>query len=296
MPLVVDQIVYSSFPQIGYQVFASPEISTQIKTTFVEQVVYAHWDVYEPPPAGYRAGFIHQISLAQTFFGWLFNDGADDYGRLHTPYCLGYYLKRTLGSESVDLILQCLQAGPLDLISRQIIPTQIKRLTITQANQRTAEGVVITATQQQQIQQQVKQQQLLQHLFIHPDSPSPVVETEAQAAGTQALKAQETVGIIPIVPEVVIPDLAADSCYPLGQERLPAIPMNFGAGPHISPQGDTHLAGNESPEKLEELPLTQQARQLVGAVSSRSVQERPKHPAQPEDLASQIVSILDELL
>ncbi|MGF1604057.1 MAG: hypothetical protein ACFCU8_18985 [Thermosynechococcaceae cyanobacterium] len=300
MSFVVSQIVYSSFPKVGYQVFASPDVSAQLKSTFVEQIVYVHWDVYEPPPEGYRAGFVHQISLAQTFFGWIFNDGTDDYGRLHTPYCLGYYLKQTLEPDLVDLMLQCLQAGPCDLISRQTVPSQIERVKITQRIQ-TAAGISITAAQQQQVHQQVHQQQLLQFLFAHQDSSTPVLETNALESEPQWA---ENLGNIDIVPDLVVPDRAADMLYPLGQDRLPAIPMNFVTGtPHSPPEGSQQQRDQrlETPDQSRPTP---QARQLVGAITGPSLRTQetitsnkaePQASA-PEDLASQIVSILDELL
>ncbi len=48
MPLL-GQLVYTSFPGVGFKALVSAQVPPQIQQAFIEQVVYQYWDSYNPP-------------------------------------------------------------------------------------------------------------------------------------------------------------------------------------------------------------------------------------------------------
>ena len=113
MALKLDQLVYTSFPEVGFQALTSPQVLPDIQQAFLQSVVQQHWNAYNPPPPGFRAAYLHQISPQQTLFGWLYTDGVDDLGRGHVPHFLCYGLTQALTSTRLDIIFDCLERGPV---------------------------------------------------------------------------------------------------------------------------------------------------------------------------------------
>ena len=167
MSLLVDQIIYTSFAEVGYKFLVSQKVPSDIEQSFLQHIVHQYWDAYNPPADNYRAAYLHQLSPHQTLFGWLYNDGTDDAGRAHTPYFISYYLVERLGRQQLNCILTCLEAGPLASIERQHLPLTLGRLAIPDGccYQPARPGVNIPSRIQQQSHRQLGQQQLLQ-LFI----------------------------------------------------------------------------------------------------------------------------------
>lgn len=111
------QLVYTSFPKIGFRHLSSAQIPKEIQHAFVHQVVYLRWNSYNPPAADYRAAYLYQINTDHTLFGWLYGDATDDVGR-HVPYFIGYHLAEPLTSTHLDNIFVCLQRGPISLVNK----------------------------------------------------------------------------------------------------------------------------------------------------------------------------------
>ena len=116
MPVFLNQLVYTNFPKVGFRALTSAHVPTEIQLSFIQQVVYKHWDSYKPFLSGYRAAYIHQITLEQTLFGWLYNNGRDDLGRSNVPYFHCYYLAELLDAVQLENIFTCLHKGPVALI------------------------------------------------------------------------------------------------------------------------------------------------------------------------------------
>lgn len=114
------QLVYTSFPNIGFRHLSSPQIPQEIQHAFVHQVVYLRWNSYNPPAADYRAAYLYQINPEHTLFGWLYGDATDDVGR-HVPYFIGYHLAEPLTEEQLDSIFICLQRGPTAIVNQHDI-------------------------------------------------------------------------------------------------------------------------------------------------------------------------------
>ncbi|NJK51209.1 hypothetical protein HC931_26690 [Candidatus Gracilibacteria bacterium] len=121
MSLLVGQIIYTSFPGVGFKSLVSQQVSSDIQHAFVQQIVYQHWDTYNPPRTGYRAIYLHQFSSDRTLFGWFYNEGTDDLGRANIPYCIGYYLSGLLSTVKLENILTCLGIGPVSICDRSVL-------------------------------------------------------------------------------------------------------------------------------------------------------------------------------
>mgnify|MGYP000020163720 CR=1 FL=1 len=112
------QLVYTSFPQVGFRHLSSSQIPDEIQHAFVDQVVYLRWNSYNPPGADYRAAYLYQVNPEHTLFGWLYGDATDDVGR-HVPYFVSYHLAEPLTDDHLDNIFICLQRGPTAIANKQ---------------------------------------------------------------------------------------------------------------------------------------------------------------------------------
>lgn len=118
MYLLFGQLVYTSFAGRGFKTLASAHVPSEIQQAFMQRVVSQYWDSYNPPAAGYRAVYLHQLAPEQTLFGWLYNDGSDDIGRGNVPYFVCYYVTEPLFDFQLANIFTCLEKGPIALIDR----------------------------------------------------------------------------------------------------------------------------------------------------------------------------------
>ncbi|WP_313949419.1 WD40 repeat domain-containing protein [Anabaena sp. FACHB-709] len=146
---------------------ASKEVPPEIQQAFLEKVVYQYWDAYNPPSAGYRSAYLFQVTSEHNLFGWLYNDGLDDFGRSDVPYFLCYYLAGKLHPRQLENIFICLCTGPLTIIDRQNLPVSLESL-VTQnlwSYQPTRAGVKISRQVIEQSQIALKQEELL-NLFV----------------------------------------------------------------------------------------------------------------------------------
>lgn len=130
MSLSVEQIIYTSFANVGFQSCVSAAISQELQLAFLQKIVYQYWNPYDPPSAGYRGVYVQQISGDQTFFGWLYNDGSDDLGRAHIPYFIGYFLAKKLDISQLNMLWHCLAVGPIFIINRDNQPTNLESVII----------------------------------------------------------------------------------------------------------------------------------------------------------------------
>lgn len=170
MSLLLGQLIYTSFARLGFQTLTSAEIPAEIRQVFIENIVHLHWDSYNPPSADYRAVYIYQISIDQTLFGWLYNDGADDFKRSHVPYFVCYDLTGSLQNDQLKSIFTCLLRGPIEQIDRDSPPNTIVSIEIPSEEYQSARpGVGIFAPVQAQGYLSIQQGQLFR-MFVSEDS------------------------------------------------------------------------------------------------------------------------------
>lgn len=130
MSLLVEQLIYSSFSQLGFKYIASVNVPLGIQQFFYQHIVSQLWDTYNPPDRKFKGVYIYQIDFHNTLFGWLINDGKDEFDRGDIPYFHCYYLQELLDSKQLFKILACLEAGPLKRIARDEAKISLEPLTL----------------------------------------------------------------------------------------------------------------------------------------------------------------------
>jgi predicted regulator of Ras-like GTPase activity (Roadblock/LC7/MglB family) len=118
MSLVVEQLIYSSFERLGFKYIASANVPLSIQQIFYQNIVSRLWDSYNPPAKNHKGVYLYQIDRDRTLFGWLANDGYDEFGRADIPYFHCYYLTEPLDSTRLVKILACLENGPIERVAR----------------------------------------------------------------------------------------------------------------------------------------------------------------------------------
>jgi predicted regulator of Ras-like GTPase activity (Roadblock/LC7/MglB family) len=199
--LQVGQLIYTSFLRDGFVLLKSVDVSAAVHQVFVNQHVHTLWDTYSPPKPGYRAAYLHQLSLPEpgTLFGWLYHDGQDDLQRADVPYFIAYYLPNVLQAVQLSQILTCLQQGPEEWVDRlgpppaKLLPL---RLIITQARNAAHPGVELPAKLRVETYQTLESQTSLHWFYEAPDSAgqptqlqplSPLLKSESLVSTKQFL-------------------------------------------------------------------------------------------------------------
>jgi len=180
MPLL-GQLVYTSFPGVGFKALASAQVPIEIQQAFIQQVVHQRWNSYKPPSSGYRAAYIHQVTLEHTLFGWLYNDEVDDLGRTNVPYFVCYYLAELLHADKIENIFTCLHKGPVALIDQQHLPVALETIVAPDlwSHLPAHIGVAIPASVRERSHVVLKQKKLLD-AFVSVDEGVMVTELNGQ--------------------------------------------------------------------------------------------------------------------
>lgn len=204
--MLFDQLVYTSFARVGFKVLASTGVPAEIQQAFIQQVVYQHWNSYKPLGSGYRATYIHQVTLEHNLFGWLYNDGVDDLGRSNVPYFVCYYLAEALHAVQLENIFTCLQKGPIALIERQSLPGSLETVVVSDlwSYESARIGVAIPFSVRQSSYIKLQQRQLLD-IFISIDEK-------------EQSKKQQSDSVQPSVIATPIPQASAEM-----QETIPVL-------------------------------------------------------------------------
>ena len=224
MPVLLSQLVYTSFPEVGLMAIASAQIPTQIQQVFIQQVVYKYWNSYKPPRSGYRAAYIHQVASDHTLFGWLYNEEADDLGRSNVPYFVCYYLAELLDAVQLENIFTCLHKGPVALIDRESLPVDLAAIVAPDlwSYQPARIGVTIASGIRERSQVALKQKRFLKLL-------TPLDEWEILIELSEQLEKQHSAPLQPSVTPrsgdaAATPEAQATSS---GQDIISAFPGNL---------------------------------------------------------------------
>jgi hypothetical protein len=129
MPAHFGQIVYTSFAEAGFQCVTSAWLPPSILQSFEQEIVHCYWDAYDPPEKGFRGVYVHQVTVDQCLFGWVYSDLLDELGRCHVPYFHSYYLDELLHPALLESIFIFLQKGPVAIVSQDSLPTHLETIT-----------------------------------------------------------------------------------------------------------------------------------------------------------------------
>lgn len=191
MPLLLEQLVYTSFLEVGFKLFTSEQVSLQIQQAFLRQVIYQRWDSYNLKSPRYRAAYLLQISPERCLFGWLYNDGLDELGRSHVPYFICYYLAIPREAFPLEAVCACLQKGPVALIDRHSLSPSLEPIMLSEWHYQPARpGVAIPRNVRKQISAILRQGKLID-LFIPVDERENIIEIKEQTQPQQWVATRE---------------------------------------------------------------------------------------------------------
>jgi hypothetical protein len=166
MDLPLNQLVYTSFTDVGLRLLTSEQVPLHIQQTFLKQIVYRYWNACEQRNDSYRAAYLFQVNPEHCLFGWLYSDEWDDIEHSHIPHFICYHLSEPLHAFRIEKVCACLQKGPLKLVDRHsynlLEPLILRDVS---SYQEAKPGVVISWETRQQIHTNLKQGKLT-NLFI----------------------------------------------------------------------------------------------------------------------------------
>jgi len=178
MSLMVGQLIYTTLPNSGFQLLVSQRIPIHIQDSFVQNIVYQHWNVYNPPSDDYQAVYLHQVSATHLLFGWLYNEGRDELGRSHIPYFLAYYWTGNLDDARLERFLRHLEKGPVYFIERERLESNLQNVIVPDVDEYNSprSGLVISSEIRAKSQKDLQKKKILKLLVSSDDlvSPEPV--------------------------------------------------------------------------------------------------------------------------
>ena len=178
MSLMVGQLIYTTLPNSGFQLLVSQRIPIHIQDSFVQNIVYQHWNVYNPPSDDYQAVYLHQVSATHLLFGWLYNEGRDELGRSHIPYFLAYYWTGNLDDARLERFLRHLEKGPVYFIERERLESNLQNVIVPDVDEYNSprSGLVISSEIRVKSQKDLQKKKILKLLVASDDlvSPEPV--------------------------------------------------------------------------------------------------------------------------
>lgn len=172
MSLMVGQLIYTTLPNSGFQLLVSQRIPIHIQDSFVQNIVYQHWNVYNPPSDDYQAVYLHQVSATHLLFGWLYNEGRDELGRSHIPYFLAYYWTGNLDDARLERFLRHLEKGPVYFIERERLESNLQNVIVPDVDEYNSprSGLVISSEIRAKSQKDLQKKKILK-LLVASDDP-----------------------------------------------------------------------------------------------------------------------------
>lgn len=172
MSLMVGQLIYTTLPNSGFQLLVSQRIPIHIQDSFVQNIVYQHWNVYNPPSDDYQAVYLQQVSATHLLFGWLYNEGSDELGRSHIPYFLAYYWTGNLDDARLERFLRHLEKGPVYFIERERLESNLQNVIVPDVDEYNSprSGLVISSEIRAKSQKDLQKKKNLTLLVSSDDS------------------------------------------------------------------------------------------------------------------------------
>jgi predicted regulator of Ras-like GTPase activity (Roadblock/LC7/MglB family) len=152
----------------------SQRIPIHIQDSFVQNIVYQHWNVYNPPSHDYQAVYLYQVSKTHLLFGWLYNEGMDELGRSHIPYFLAYYWTGNLDSARLERFLRHLEKGPVYFIERERLESNLQNVIVPDVDEYNSPrcGLLISSEIRTKSQKDLQKKKILK-LLVSSDDPVP---------------------------------------------------------------------------------------------------------------------------
>ena len=211
---MLGQLVYTSFPGVGFRTVASAHVPIEIQQAFIQQVVYQRWNSYNPPSSGYLAAYLHQVTLEHNLFGWLYVEGQDELGRSYIPHFVCYYLAELLDAVQLENIFTCLQKGSVALMDQHLPFAWETTVDPELWSYSPAHiGVAIPSSVRERSHVALKQKRLLD-LFVSVDEGVILTELNGQVYKQQSA----------LQPSIATPVPSAPFS---GQDTIPAFPGNL---------------------------------------------------------------------
>lgn len=116
MPLSVEQLVHTSFSGTGSSTLSSEGMPEAIQQSFMQAIVHPYLQDTTLNEAHVRVAYLHQLSPAELFFGWVYCDKSQQNPDELIFYFICYYSTQPLDASQLDLIFKCLGNGPLTLL------------------------------------------------------------------------------------------------------------------------------------------------------------------------------------
>jgi Caspase domain/WD domain, G-beta repeat len=187
MSLSIEQLVYTSFPDLGNRVLASKNLPQAIQESFMQAVVHPYWQSQSlaeqslggqasvgQSPVGRtaRAAYLHQFSSDQTLFGWMYCDPSTQDSEDWTTHFVCYYTTRKLDGILLDGIFNCLETGPKTQLERLEGKKELESMDIPVSGEYTAArlGVAIPSSVRARSRLLLYKEKLLQ-FFLQVEMP-----------------------------------------------------------------------------------------------------------------------------
>jgi WD40 repeat protein len=201
MSLSVEQLVYTSFPDLGNRVLASKNLPQAIQESFMQAVVHPYWQSQSlaeqslggqapvgQSPAGRtaRAAYLHQFSSDRTLFGWMYCDPSTQDAEDWTTHFVCYYTTRKLDGILLDGIFNCLETGPKTQLERLEGQKELESMDIPVSGEYTAArlGVAIPSSVRARSRLLLYKEKLLQ-FFLPVEMPQEIPTRGDRPASAQ---------------------------------------------------------------------------------------------------------------
>jgi WD40 repeat protein len=112
MPLSVEQLVHTSFSGVGSNTLSSEKMPEAIQQSFMQTIVHPYLQDAASNEPHVRVAYLHQLSPAELFFGWIYCDPSQQNPDELITYFICYYSTQTLDAPQLELIFSCLEKGP----------------------------------------------------------------------------------------------------------------------------------------------------------------------------------------
>ncbi len=216
MSLSVEQLVYTSFPDLGNRVLASKNLPQAIQQNFMQAVVHPYWQRQAPlgrsplgqsppgqsPPGQssteqtpleriVRAAYLHQFLGDQTLFGWMYCEPSTQGSEDWTTHFICYYTTQKLDGILLDGIFNCLETGPKTQLEALEGKRELEPIALPVSGEypATRAGVMIPSSVRARSRLLLYKEKLLQ--FVVPIEMPVEVPIGAQAIGDRPSSAQK---------------------------------------------------------------------------------------------------------